>query len=82
MSGSGNENWDSDDVSDLASLDTIKYPGASPSATLDELTGKGAILVAPLADDEANAGLCTAEAQLLLSVLADLRAFAASFKAW
>ena len=49
-----------------------------PSRTLAALTDKVEVLVNRLADEDADAGLCGAEAKLLRSVLQDLRAFAAA----
>ena len=52
-----------------------------PSQTLATLTDKMEVLVSRLADEDADAGLCGAEAKLLRSVLQDLRAFAAASSA-
>lgn len=62
MSKSGAEDWPGDDAPNETSLDAVMRLAASPSATLVELTSKVAILVARLADEAADAGLCLAEA--------------------
>ncbi|TDH58410.1 hypothetical protein E2C06_32685 [Dankookia rubra] len=70
--------WLEDDVGDIGDLDTVASLAAAPSQSLVGLVDKMQVLVARLApDDGTDAGLCLAEANLLRSVLRDLRAFVA-----
>jgi hypothetical protein len=71
------DEWPEEDAPEGVSLGLVASLAATPSPTLVVLTRKVEVLVARLAkDDEADAGLCVAEARLLRSVLRDLRAFA------
>lgn len=58
------------------SLGRVAGLAATSSQTLADVTEKAEVLWARLADEEADAGLCRAEVQLLTSLLQDLRAFA------
>jgi hypothetical protein len=72
------DEWPEQDAADDTSLGLVANLAAAPSKTLAVLARKVEVLVARLAsDDENDAGLCTAEAKLLRSVLQDLQAFAA-----
>ncbi|WP_043342282.1 hypothetical protein [Belnapia moabensis] len=64
------------DDSGRPSLGRVAGLAATSSQTLADMTEKAEVLLARLADDEAGAGLCQAEVQLLTSLLQDLRAFA------
>jgi hypothetical protein len=71
------DEWPEEDAPGGASLGLVASLAAAPSPTLIVLARKVEVLVARLAtDEEADAGLCVAEARLLRSVLRDLRAFA------
>jgi hypothetical protein len=73
----GVDEWPEEDAPGGASLGLVASLAAAPSPTLVVLARKVEVLVARLAtDEEADAGLCVAEASLLRSVLHDLRAFA------
>ena len=73
----GVDEWPEEDAPEGASLGLVASLAAAPSPTLVVLARKVEVLVARLAtDEEADAGLCVAEARLLRSVLRDLRAFA------
>jgi hypothetical protein len=73
----GVDEWPEEDASEGTSLRVVASLAAAPSPTLVVLARKVEVLVARLAaDEEADAGLCVAEARLLRSVLRDLRAFA------
>jgi hypothetical protein len=72
----GVEEWPEEDASEGTSLRLVASLAAAPSPTLVVLARKVEVLVARLATDEADAGLCVAEARLLRSVLRDLQAFA------
>jgi hypothetical protein len=73
----GVDEWPEEDAPGGASLGLVVSLAAVPSPTLVVLAHKVEVLVARLAtDEEADAGLCVAEARLLRSVLRDLRAFA------
>jgi hypothetical protein len=72
----GVDEWPEEDASEGTSLRLVASLAAAPSPTLVVLARKVEILVARLATDEADAGLCVAEARLLRSVLRDLQAFA------
>ncbi|MBL6081347.1 hypothetical protein JMJ56_25455 [Belnapia sp. T18] len=65
-------------AADCSDLGAVASLAEAPSRTLAALTGKVEVLVSRLADEDADAGLCVAEAKLLRSVLQDLRAFAAA----
>ena len=68
--------WVEDDTADHSGLATVASLAAAPSQSLAVLATKMEVLVARLApDDGSDAGLCIAEANLLRSVLRDLRAF-------
>ena len=69
--------WPEEDTLDGISLGLVASLAAAPSQTLAVLARKVEVLVARLASDENDAGLCVAEAKLLKSVLHDLQAFAA-----
>ncbi|SDE46372.1 hypothetical protein [Belnapia rosea] len=74
----GADEWLEQDASDGTSLGLVASLAAAPSPSLAVLTRKVELLVTRLAsDDENDAGLCTAEAKLLRSVLQDLQTFAA-----
>lgn len=69
--------WPGDDTADDGSFETVVSLAAVPSPSLAVLAIKMETLVTRLApDDGTDAGLCIAEANLLRSVLRDLRAFA------
>jgi hypothetical protein len=72
----GVDEWPEEDASEGTSLRLVASLAAAPSPTLVVLARKVEVLVARLATDEADAGLCVAEARLLRSVLRDLQAFA------
>jgi hypothetical protein len=73
----GVDEWPEEDASEGTSLRLVASLAATPSPTLVVLARKVEVLVARLAaDEEADAGLCVAEARLLKSVLRDLQAFA------
>jgi hypothetical protein len=70
------EAWAENDTADIGSLATVASLAAAPSQSLAVLVTKMEMLVARLAPgDGIDAGLCLAEANLLRSVLRDLRAF-------
>jgi hypothetical protein len=72
------EAWSEDDAGDIGDLDAVASLAAAPSQSLAGLVDKMQVLVARLApDDGTEAGLCLAEANLLRSVLRDVRAFVA-----
>ncbi len=72
------DEWLEQDAADDTSLGVVASLAAAPAQTLAVLARKVEVLVARLAsDDENDAGLCTAEAKLLRSVLQDLQVFAA-----
>ena len=73
------EAWPEDDAGDNGDLKAVASLAAAPSHSLAVLASKMEVLVARLApDDDPDAGLCMAEANLLRSVLRDLRAFVAN----
>jgi hypothetical protein len=65
-------------AADCSDLGMVTSLAEAPSRTLAALTSKVEVLVSRLTDEDADAGLCVAEAKLLQSVLQDLRAFAAA----
>ena len=70
------EAWSEDDAGDIGDLDAVASLAAAPSQSLAGLVTKVEVLVARLTpDDGTEAGLCLAEANLLRSVLRDLRTF-------
>ena len=72
------EEWLEDNAGDIGDLDAVASLAAAPSQSLAGLVTKVEVLVARLApDDGTDAGLCLAEANLLRSVLRDVRAFVA-----
>ncbi|MBL6459455.1 hypothetical protein JMJ55_29515 [Belnapia sp. T6] len=72
------DEWLEQDAADDTSLGVVASLAAAPAQTLAVLARKVEVLVARLASDgENDAGLCTAEAKLLRSVLQDLQVFAA-----
>jgi hypothetical protein len=76
--GAGAEAWLEAEACDGTSLGLVARLAAEPSGTLTVLARKMEVLVDRLVPDEDHdAGLCAAEAQLLQSVLNDIRAFAA-----
>ena len=69
--------WTEDTTADHGDLETVASLAAVPSQSLAVLVTKMEVLVARLAPgDGTDAGLCLAEANLLQSVLRELRNFA------